>query len=109
MAVVEHDIHRAGPRLTARAAVLAIVVTALLLYLAVPLRTYIDQQNRLAELERQAQVLQRRNVELQEQIERLHDPAYLERIARECLGMVKKGEIAFIVVPENGRSQPPDC
>jgi cell division protein FtsB len=109
MAVAQRHVARPRPRLTPGAALLAIVVTALLLYLAVPLRTYIDQQNRLAEMERQAQVLEQRNVELQKEIERLHDPAYLERIARECLGMVKKGEIGFIVVPKDGRSQPPDC
>ena len=34
----------------------------------------------------------------------------LERIARECLGMVKPGEIAFVVVPKGGHTATPsDC
>jgi cell division protein FtsB len=94
---------------TPRAVLLALVVTGLLFYLAVPLRTYLDQRDRLQELERQSQVLERENDQLRRQIELLHDPAYLERIARECLGMVKEGEIGFIVVPKGGESQPPDC
>ena len=34
---------------------------------------------------------------------------FLERIARECLGMVKPGETAFVVVPAHGKPDPPDC
>jgi cell division protein FtsB len=100
---------RSRTRFTPRAILLALVVTALLFYLAVPLRTYFDQRNRLQELERRSQVLEQQNDELRKQIELLHDPAYLEMIARACLGMVKEGEIGFIVVPEGGKSQPPDC
>jgi cell division protein FtsB len=100
---------RPRARVTPRAVLLALVVTGLLFYLAVPLRTYLDQRDRLQELERQSQVLERENDQLRRQIELLHDPAYLERIARECLGMVKEGEIGFIVVPKGGESQPPDC
>jgi cell division protein FtsB len=96
-------------RFTPRAAILALAVTALLFYLAVPLRTFIDQRHRLTELEHQTQVLEQQNLKLRHQIDLLRDPAYLEQIARECLGMVKEGEIGFIVVPEGGRSQPPDC
>lgn len=100
---------RTRTRFTPRAVLLALVVTALLFYLAVPLRTYFDQRNRLQELERQSQVLEQQNHELRKQIELLHDPAHLEMIARACLGMVKEGEIGFIVVPEGGESHPPDC
>jgi cell division protein FtsL len=107
MRTVAASAHRV--RFTPRAALLALVVTALLFYLAVPLRTYLGQRDRLAELERQAQVLQSQNQQLRAEIELLHDPEYLERIARECLGMVMAGEIGFIVVPKGGQSTPPDC
>jgi cell division protein FtsB len=100
---------RSRSRVTPRAVLLALVVTALLFYLAVPLRTYVDQRSRLRELEHQSQVLEQQNDKLRQQIDLLHDPVYLERIARECLGMVKEGEIGFIVVPKGGESQPPDC
>ena len=99
----------ARSRLTPRAAVLAVILTALLFYLVVPLRTYVDQRNRLSQLERQTTVLREQNHKLLGQISQLNDPAYLERIARECLGMVKPGEIGFVVVPRSGHAQPPAC
>jgi cell division protein FtsB len=96
-------------RFTARGAVLAIVVMALLLYLIVPLRAFMTQRNHLSQLERQTEVLEQQNGLLRERIRQLHDPTYLERLARECLGMVKPGEIGFIVVPKSGESRPPNC
>lgn len=94
---------------TPRAAMLALVVTALLFYLVVPIRTYLAQRDRLNRLERQTQLLEEQNTKLQHQVDQLHDPAYIERIARECLGMVKDGEIGFIVVPKSGPPRPVDC
>ena len=94
---------------TPRGAILALVVVALLFYLVVPLRTYITQRDRLRQLEHQSQILQRQNADLQAQVRRLNDPAYVEQIARQCLGMVKQGEIPFIVVPRSGPAQPPAC
>ena len=90
---------------------LALVVTALLFYLVVPVRAYVTQRQRLDRLQRQTQVLQQQNAKLERQVAQLHDPAYVERIARECLGMVKAGEIPFVVVPKSGSapSQPPAC
>jgi cell division protein FtsL len=96
-------------RFTPRAAMLALVLTALLLYLAVPVRAYVTQRQRLDQLQRQTRLLEQQNAKLEQQVKRLNDPAYIERIARECLGMVKKGEIGFIVVPRNGPPQPVDC
>ena len=100
---------RRGTRFTPRAVMLALVVTALLLYLAVPIRAYVAQRQRLDQLQRQTQFLEQQNGKLEQQVKQLHDPAYIERVARECLGMVKKGEIGFIVVPRNGPPQPVDC
>jgi cell division protein FtsB len=87
------------------------VVTALLFYLVVPLRTYITQRDRLDQLERQSQILHQQNAGLESQLARLGDPGYIEQIARQCLGMVKAGEIPFVVVPKSGSppSQPPAC
>jgi cell division protein FtsB len=100
---------RGRSRFTARGAILAIVITALLLSLVVPLRTYLAQRAHLRLLERQTHVLQQQNDLLQLKVKQLHDPAYLERVARQCLGMVKPGEIGFIVVPKDGEPRPPDC
>jgi cell division protein FtsL len=93
-------------RVTPRAAILAVIVVALLISMVVPFRAYLTQRSRLADLERQTQLLEQQNAQLQRKVERLHDPAYLEQIARECLGMVRPGEIPFVVVPK-GRAAPP--
>ncbi|TMK86217.1 MAG: septum formation initiator family protein [Actinobacteria bacterium] len=96
-------------RFTPRGALLALVVMALLFYLVVPMRTYVSQRNRLDQLERQTELLVRQNADLQSRVKLLGDPRYIERVARECLGMVKKGEIGFIVVPRSGPPQPASC
>ncbi|HEX2030566.1 MAG TPA: septum formation initiator family protein [Actinomycetota bacterium] len=96
-------------RLTPRAAVLAALILVLALAMVVPVRQYFEQRADIAELERTVQELERQRARMREEIERLHDPAYLERLARECLGMVRPGEIAFVPVPEGGRPAPPRC
>jgi cell division protein FtsB len=88
---------RRRARPTPRAALLAVVVIALLFAATVPFRTYLSQRTQLVHLEHQAQVLQRQNLMLDKQIQLLHDPRYLERLARTCLGMVRPGEIHFAV------------
>jgi cell division protein FtsB len=98
-------IERAGPRLTGRAAGLLIAVTLLVLLALVPARQYLEQRGHIAELDRRAAELQLQNEELRGEIARLRDPAELERLARECLGMVAPGEIA-LVVPDRPRA---DC
>jgi cell division protein FtsB len=86
------------------------VVTLILLTLAVaPLRALIDQRNDLAQLEQQADDLATRNSQLEARIERFTDPVYLERLARECLGMVRPGETAFVMVPSRGAPPTPRC
>lgn len=96
-------------RLTPRAAILGVILIALLFSLVVPLRTYMAQRDRLSRLESQTLLLERRNAALQAQIGRLKDPAYLERVARECLGMVRPGEIGFVVVPRGAAARATDC
>jgi cell division protein FtsB len=87
---------RVRPRLTARAGALVVIVTLLGVLALVPARAYLDQRARVAALELQAQRLEDQNATLANAIAKLHDPAELERLARECLGMVKPGEIAFV-------------
>jgi cell division protein FtsB len=100
---------RARIQLTPWAVVLALVVIALLLYLVVPLRAYVEQRHRVSDLERRTEQLDRQNRELQAQIDRFNDPGYIERYARECLHMIKPGEIGFVVVPDEGSAPVPAC
>ncbi|MGH2671873.1 MAG: FtsB family cell division protein, partial [Actinomycetota bacterium] len=88
---------------------LTIVIGVLVLSIA-PARMYFEQKAELARFERQAAALERRNDALAARAEQLRDHAFLERLARQCLGMVKPGEIAFVVVPEVGApAPPPEC
>ncbi len=49
-------------------------------------------------LARERDELRRQNVQLREEIRLLNTPDYIERIAREQLGLVRPGEIAVILV-----------
>ena len=98
---------RRTPRLTGRAAGLLAVVLVLAMSLVVPVRQYVSERARVAELAARVDALNEANARLEAQLVRLRDPAYLERLARECLGMVKPGEIAFVTVPKKGERSSP--
>ncbi len=52
------------------------------------------------DLEQRAFELQQRNQQLRDRLARLRsDDRYLEKLARERLGMVKKGELVYRVLP----------
>ena len=102
-------IGRTSLRLSGRAVALFLIVCAVMLLGIAPLRGYLDERGQLGDLRRQAAVLEAQNAKLQTQIDRLTDEAYLERIARACLGMVDPGETAFVLVPTHGSPTPPDC
>lgn len=107
MSVRAHAVPRI--RFTPRAAVLAALVLVLGLAMVVPVGQYFEQRAEIAELERTVRELEHQRAVMRGRLERLHDPAYLERLARECLGMVRPGEIAFVPVPEGGEPTPPRC
>jgi cell division protein FtsB len=82
-------------------------VTILGVMAIVPIGRYLDQSAAIADIERRAAELGSQNAELRAEISRLNDPAELERLARECLGMVGPGEVAFVT--PGGRTLFPDC
>ena len=92
---------REGPKLTGRAAFLLVAMTFLAILALVPARQFLDQRGRIDELERRADRLEEQNATLRSEITRLRDPAELERLARECLGMVAPGETALVVPGAN--------
>ena len=96
-------------RLSARGVMLLVVVALILLAAIAPARNLIEQRAQMAHLHQQAQQLQRENDALQAQVAQLGDPTYLEKLARQCLGMVKPGEVAFVTIPRHGAPVPPDC
>ena len=96
-------------KVTPKAAILSVVLMVLLLYMMVPLRSYLEQRARLTELQQQAKSLQQQEAKLLNQIAELQDPDYVQRVARECLGMVRPGEIAFVMVPKTEAPGLPGC
>jgi cell division protein FtsL len=91
------SLSREGPRLTGRAAALLVAITFLAILALVPARQLLDQRGQIAELERRATQLENQNADLRSEISHLRDPAELERLARECLGMVAPGETVLVV------------
>jgi len=86
-----------GLSTTRRAAMLAIVVCALALSVAVPLRTYLGQRA-------EVQIQEQRKAELRGQVEQLeqrkaalNDPAQVEAEARQRLRLVRPGETPYVV------------
>jgi cell division protein FtsB len=97
-------------RLTARATILCTLVIGVLVLSVAPAQMYFEQIAEVARLERQVAALARSNDTLSARAEQLRDRAFLERLARQCLGMVKMGEVAFVVVPKEGApAPPPEC
>jgi cell division protein FtsL len=85
-------------RLTSRAAVLAVVVCAIALSLAYPVREYIAQRRQIDQLQAERQMLNGQLQSLQHQQQRLGDPAYIEQLARNKLHMCLRGETCYIVI-----------
>ena len=92
-----------------RASILLIAVFLAAVFAVAPMRAYLGQRAELHSLQQQTEVLQQQNTELERRIADLNDPATLERLARECLGMVRPGEIAFVPIPKGRAPTPPDC
>lgn len=83
--------------LTGRAAILAVVVCAIVLSLAYPLREYLGQRHRIAELRAENQQLQQDIAALEKRKRQLDDPDHIKRLARERLHFRMPGETVYIV------------
>ncbi|NHC45848.1 FtsB family cell division protein [Motilibacter aurantiacus] len=88
---------RRGSGLTTRAAVLALVVCALALSLAYPLREYLGQRSEIAALRERTAQQEQRVAQLEADKARWQDPAYLRTQAEERLHRVPPGESHFVV------------
>lgn len=88
--------------LTSRAAILAIVMCAIALSLAYPVREYVAQRREIAELRHQERVAQRQVEELALRKQRLGDESYIKREARRRLHYCMPDEKCFVVLDGNG-------
>ena len=56
-------------------------------------------QNQVKKVEKELNQLRLENKILMQQVENMKDPFYLEKMAREKLGLAKKGEITYKILP----------
>jgi len=105
-------------RLTGRAALLAVVVCAIALRLAYPVREYIAQRQQIDQLHAQQQTVSAQVKALQEEGAKLGTNWYVEQRARDELHMCFPGEQCYVVISgqpapsaavrRGGAATPPD-
>ena len=89
-------------RLTSRAAVLAVVICAIALSLAYPVREYLAQRQQIGQLVGQQQTMLAEVKSLQAEQGKLSERTYIEQLARQELDMCFPGAQCYIV--EGGHS-----
>jgi cell division protein FtsL len=85
-------------RLTGRAAVLAVVICAIALSLAYPVREYVAQRRLIDQLVSQQQTTLAQVKNLETEQTKLSDRSYIEQLARQELDMCFPGTQCYIVV-----------
>jgi len=89
-------------RLTSRAAVLAVVICAIALSLAYPVREYIAQRRQIDELVAEQQMMQAQVKSLIAERDRYSNRVYVEQTAEQELHMCLPGATCYVI--ENGQS-----
>ncbi|MGH3155316.1 MAG: FtsB family cell division protein [Streptosporangiaceae bacterium] len=100
---------RSRPRLTSRAAVLAVVICAITLSLAYPVREYIAQRRQISALGTQQQALTSQLSKLQAEQRQLNNPAYIEQLAQDRLHLCLPRRTCYVIIdgkPAAGLIQP---
>ena len=92
---------------TRRAAVLAVVVCALALTVAVPLRNYVAQRQELSAVTEQQRALAAEVDRLTQERAKLADPAEVAAQAASRLGYVRPGEVPYVVQLPQGPAAGP--
>ena len=87
---------------------LIIVIVIFSFRLFINMRKVNEMEERLDRLSQEYEEEIERNQKLKEEIERVKSPAYIEKVAREELGLVKPGEILLIPVEEDEQQNQDD-
>ena len=77
------------------------VITTIVFIFFLPSYTKLqDLKERNADFAKEIQALKKENTQLAEEKRLLEqDPVYLEKVAREKMGLVKEGEVVYKIVP----------
>ena len=86
--------------------VVVILILALFAALAIePTRHLIEQRDRISGMSDDLSSIERSNERLEHRIARLNDPDFLEQRAREQIGLVRPGEVTYVVMPPSRSTQ----
>jgi cell division protein FtsL len=91
------------PRFTSRAAVLVVVVCAIGLSLAYPIREYIAERRQIDQLEAENAQLAIGVQRLKSEQSEISSPSYIEQIARDQLHMCFPAQTCYVIVPTRSR------
>jgi len=86
-------------RKAVRLLIVAVTVGGILFLFVLPARTWLSQGRAMSAAERRIHILSAENQALSTKVAQLHDPAYLEQIARQQYGLVMPGERAYGILP----------
>jgi len=86
------------PQLTGRAAILAVVVCAIAMSLAYPVRTYIEQRRDIAELREERSRVEAERQRLVAERRQIDDPNWIKRTAKERLHYCEPGAKCYVVM-----------
>jgi cell division protein FtsB len=86
------------PHVTGRAAILAIVLCAIALSLAYPVREYIEQRRQIDQLQAQRNEIAAHLKSLEHDQNRLNSPSFIEQQARDRLHMCLPTQMCYVVV-----------
>ena len=89
-------------KLTGRAAVLLLVVAVLAVSYASSMRAWLKQRSDINTLNAQIADQRADVAALRESKQRLHDPAYIESVARKRFGWILPGEVGYRVIGDDG-------
>lgn len=94
---------RGSRNLTGRAAVVLLVLGALIVSYAQSLRVWFDQHQQITALNQEIRDREKRVGELNDEIARWQDDAYVKAQARQRLGWVMPGEVGYRVIGADGK------
>ncbi|ONI71736.1 septum formation initiator [Kribbella sp. ALI-6-A] len=94
---------RGSRNLTGRAAVVLLVLGALIVSYAQSLRVWFDQHQQITALQQEIHDREKRVDQLNDEIARWDDDAYVRAQARQRLGWVMPGEVGYRVIGADGK------
>jgi len=92
-----------GGSLTGRALIFVITLALLVVALSVPVRNWLSQRAEVAALRADIAASSERIAELETQLDRWSDPAFIATQARARLQFVLPGEIGYVSISDDGQ------